>query len=119
MLTVKKSSVAVFDLDYCAIDRMELKAGDAHMVINPITVFLDETAARQAEDVPWNISRPRWLIRSFSLLTAKGVWCSSPAREVAHPISYQSHSTLTLGRKLPRVLVGHRFWEGLFEQSSV
>ena len=39
-LTVKRSSVNPFELDYRAIDRVELKTGGDHIVINPITVFL-------------------------------------------------------------------------------
>ncbi len=38
-LTVKQSSMTPFTLDYHAIDRVELKPGGAHIVVNPITVF--------------------------------------------------------------------------------
>jgi hypothetical protein len=39
-LTLKQSSFTSFKLDYHAIDRVELKAGGAHVLINPISVFL-------------------------------------------------------------------------------
>ena len=38
-LTVKQSSVASFNLDYHAIDRVELKPDGAHIVVNPITIL--------------------------------------------------------------------------------
>jgi hypothetical protein len=37
-LTVKQSSVTLFNLNYHAIDRAELKPGGAHIVVNPIIV---------------------------------------------------------------------------------
>jgi hypothetical protein len=38
-LTAKQTSVTLFNLDYRAIDRVELKAGGAHIVISTITVL--------------------------------------------------------------------------------
>jgi hypothetical protein len=39
-LTVKQSSMTPFNLDYHAIDRVELKPGGAHIVVNVIKVFI-------------------------------------------------------------------------------
>lgn len=39
-LTVKQYSMTSFNLDYHAIDRVELKPGGAHIVVNRITVFI-------------------------------------------------------------------------------
>lgn len=38
-LTVKQSPVTSFNLDYHAIDRIELKPYGAHIVVNPITIL--------------------------------------------------------------------------------
>ena len=38
-LAVKQFRVTTFSLDYNAINRMVLKPGGAHIVVNPITVF--------------------------------------------------------------------------------
>ena len=38
-LTMKQFSVTPFNLDYHAIDRVELKPGGTHIAVNPITLF--------------------------------------------------------------------------------
>ena len=38
--TVSRTSTTHCALDYRNIDRVELKAGGAHIVVNPITVFV-------------------------------------------------------------------------------
>ena len=57
-LTVKLSSVSPYDLGYRAIDRVELKAGGAHILINPIPFSLNEPVARlrMCLDRPWKVN---------------------------------------------------------------